>query len=636
MNLGHLLTIIAQCAFILAPPAPSSPWNQQIVPPAYSWNQQTVEDLMSSISNSMDTPSSGPINTVKLSNNDEALQVEEVKIPNKSEDDEGVQESLKEENKDEKKPSNPFDFTDILNDDKNIRFLQGFGLDVEGLRELSKLHDVDDIQKALDDGDFIWKVNGFVYDFLRQYVDSYQKIKKAPKKFDDVQGNEDYVQMLQEHGITEDILANMSKITKEEKFSDVLNNDEYAAFLQSRGVNVEMLRNTFQVWGNFDLSTMKNKFSKVAQIQKYEVLKNLGFDDPDDFVKADDKSKAFEKVIYKYPTKFGIKLPEDQCKSDDNEEGDCMTGAECVQAGGQASGSCHKGYDYSPFPRVCCVHKQSCETKTKRSVSYFTSENLDKGSCSMEIYLAPTTCQVRLDFIQLMMGRMVGGQCPPTDSLQIRTNIKNSFIPVSSMCGNINSDKNNLKPPHLYLHVGMDDPNTQRIIYLNTDITSARNMWNIKVSQIQCDGAQLQAPSGCAQYYNTEVGTIASLNYLDGTYSTNTDLTVCIKPQPACAIQYNMSPFMLDDKMAATGNINYGLMCSDYIAFAGEKIGLCGYSGGTQVTLPADGVQGFTFRSNEESGRNEVGFVIQYRFLRKCNYPDFKFFTYPETKYKKK
>jgi len=585
----HLLAIVTQCTFILAPPTPAKNPFDELMSPAPSF-----------------TP-------VKLWNNDDPVQIKEV-----------VKENPKVEKTQTKKASNPFDFSKILNDDKYRRFLQGFGLDVAELKELSKLHDVDEIKEALDDDEFTWKISGNVLDFLHNYVDSVQKMEKMPKKFNDVMENTYYVEMLKEHGITEDILANMSKITKEKKFSDVLNDDQYADFLRKSGVNVEMLRNQFQVWGNIDLSSMKNKFSNIASNQKNEIFKNFGIDDPKD-------SNALKKAIYKYPTKYGLKLPADGCKNNDNEEGDCMTGSECQDIGGQVSGSCHKGYDYSPFPRICCLHKKSCGGITKKTVSYFTSDNLDKGSCSMEIWLAPNTCQVRLDFIQLRMGKMLNGQCPPTDSLQIRTNIKNSYIPVNSMCGNINSDRKiDDETPHLYLHVGVDNPNTPRIIALSSEITSARNMWKVKVSQIQCNGAQLQAPSGCAQYYTQEFGSIASLNYFDGSYPINADLTVCIKPKPACAIQYNLSPFMLDDERAATGRINYGLMCSDYIAFAGEKIGLCGYSGATQVTLPADGVQGFTFRSDGKSGRNEVGFVIQYRFRRSCN--GLNFFNYPVPK----
>ena len=68
----------------------------------------------------------------------------------------------------------------------------------------------------------------------------------------------------------------------------------------------------------------------------------------------------------------------------------------------------------------------------------------------------------------------------------------------------------------MYLHVGVDNPNTPRIIALSSEITSARNMWKVKVSQIQCNGAQLQAPSGCAQvgfFFNYSFLKSISLKY---------------------------------------------------------------------------------------------------------------------------
>ena len=101
--------------------------------------------------------------------------------------------------------------------------------------------------------------------------------------------------------------------------------------------------------------------------------------------------------------------------------------------------------DYSPYPRVCCVHKSSCVGQTSKDVSYFTSPPAGASSaqaqCNMEISLLPGVCQVRLDFIDFRMGRMMAGTCPQTDSLRISTNVKNSQIPFSTLCGTINTDK---------------------------------------------------------------------------------------------------------------------------------------------------------------------------------------------------
>ena len=56
-------------------------------------------------------------------------------------------------------------------------------------------------------------------------------------------------------------------------------------------------------------------------------------------------------------------------------------------------------------------------------------------------------------------------------------------------------------------------------------------------------------------------------------------------------------------------------MCSDYLAFAGEKTSLCGASGGLKMTLPVTrgGGQGFTFRSDQRHQAGDAGFRVEYR-----------------------
>ena len=116
------------------------------------------------------------------------------------------------------------------------------------------------------------------------------------------------------------------------------------------------------------------------------------------------------------------------------------------------------------------------------------------------------------------------------------------------------------------------------------------------------------------QYYNKLTGSIPSFNLADRSYQTGLDLTTCIRPDPrACGLQYKVTPLSLDS--GAGAGLRYGLMCSDYLAFAGEKTSLCGASTGLKMTLPVTrgGGQGFTFRSDQRYQTSDAGFRVEYR-----------------------
>lgn len=104
------------------------------------------------------------------------------------------------------------------------------------------------------------------------------------------------------------------------------------------------------------------------------------------------------------------------------------------------------GFDYAPYPRVCCVHKAQCGGVASQEVTYFSSPDypapssalsLQDGSCPLEIVLKKETCQVRLDLLDFRVGVLSGGQCIQGDSLQIRTNVNDSHIPLNILCGNL-------------------------------------------------------------------------------------------------------------------------------------------------------------------------------------------------------
>jgi len=338
------------------------------------------------------------------------------------------------------------------------------------------------------------------------------------------------------------------------------------------------------------------------------------------------------KFMQNRPDIVGAAMPADECFTEDDEEGECLTVAECSAAGGTSVGQCHQGMDYAPYPRTCCVYSYECDASTNKDVFYYKSPNYpkppkSKAKCSLEVEVKPGVCQLRLDFIHFKMGKMSSsGQCPEGDSLKVETSVRNSQLPVKQLCGTLTSHQTS--DPHLYLHIGEDDSNKTRTVTLDSSITNFRNTWNIQVTQITCNGAPLQAPSGCAQYYMDRKGSISSLNFPDGQYLPNLDLTTCIRPdETACGIRFNLTTLYVGGNTASSGKLMYGLTCSDYLAFLGEITGICGYATNLDVTLPLFGYQGFTFRSDAETKKYEAGFMMNYKYIHSCS--EEKFYKYP-------
>jgi len=260
--------------------------------------------------------------------------------------------------------------------------------------------------------------------------------------------------------------------------------------------------------------------------------------------------------------------------------------------------------------------------------------------------LKPDVCQVRLDFLDFELDGMINGICSSSNQMVISSTVKHAYIPTDTLCGklsaNISSDPlDNLRTdhPHLYLHVEdlpydmdrkitkMPNPATPSIS-LGIKITNHPSKWNIRVTQIQCDGAPLQAPSGCSQYYNDLSGTLASLNYYDKEYKTNMDMTACIRTdQKACAIAYTIDDMNIGDARGHN-RIGYGLTCGDYISFQGEKTCMCGSAVSREVVLPIRGAQGVHMHSDYISSKSETGFKMKYRYIRDC--AGLEYYKYPQ------
>jgi len=340
-----------------------------------------------------------------------------------------------------------------------------------------------------------------------------------------------------------------------------------------------------------------------------------------------------------------VPTPKEDCVSEEGELGTCMSALECGASNGEMSGPCHQGLDNSLYHRVCCTYPAGCGFRTNQDVTYFRSPGYpnatsDHKDCVLKVDLQPGVCQVRLDFLDFKLGGMQSGTCDPDNQMILSSTVPHAFLPAKSVCGTLSPrtlvDPTNTDMPNLYLHLddmtetkpGLARPNTPgRSVTLRVKVTDSSSRWNVRATQVTCDGSSLQAPPGCAHYYLEREGRLTSLNFAGGSYGRNLSLTSCLKPDyKACAIRYDME-YMGVGK--TRGNrLSYGLACGDYITFTGERTGLCGTVQGRQMVLPNTGLQGLTLDTDDTyKGKEEVGYDIKYRFLHDCS--ALQFFQYP-------
>jgi len=339
----------------------------------------------------------------------------------------------------------------------------------------------------------------------------------------------------------------------------------------------------------------------------------------------------------------------DDCHSEEGLLGECLNAYECGINDGFPSGMCHQGLignSLTAATKVCCTFPAHCGFETNKRVSYFKSPSYPQlvskvSDCPYTIDLLPGVCQVRIDFLEFKMKPIYHGQCDENNLMEIRAGTSKAFIPMSKLCGTISTgsdDPLRTDGPHLYVHFETDTspenipqiPNKQKlqdsleIKFLVKDYPSA---WNIRVTQIMCDGANLQAPSGCGQFYNSNSGKISSLNFPDGEYMKDANLDVCIARDPiACAIKYDINSMSVG--ITKGGAIGYGLVCDDYLKFNGEKTSMCGVGNGREIVLPVRGSVGFSFRSDSINMPGaDVGYQVDYQYEHYCE--DLEFYKYP-------
>jgi len=210
---------------------------------------------------------------------------------------------------------------------------------------------------------------------------------------------------------------------------------------------------------------------------------------------------------------------------------------------------------------VCCKKKVYCGGGTSAFITYFNNpswpaaDNQDR-SCNIKILVRPGVCQIRFDFLTFELpGPKKGGVCQtqnrmaflaPSRPLGILGGRSNQGI-----CG-LNTDQ------HLYIPASYGEQ-VQVLTTLSgtaavplgqasLSVASATEYrWNIKITQIPCEGmsmkkmkkglaripsyfSDLEAPSGCLQYFRDSFGTLTSFNF-DGysTFAPDQDYAICIR-----------------------------------------------------------------------------------------------------------
>ena len=216
-----------------------------------------------------------------------------------------------------------------------------------------------------------------------------------------------------------------------------------------------------------------------------------------------------------------------QCFSTDGSTGLCMDTEEeaetdyskCSLNGGRilshlTAGGC----------KACCVFDAVCGEDHHQPVlnlqspgypQHYTAHTIK--SCPIIIRPAPDVCQVKIDFLDFDVGRLgPEGQCSFDNALQVSVHQRKQGVPkFKNFCGTLSGherpDPRRVDTPHHYFHIPDQEPATffggskfegrppQVSLTLNTNNTVSK--WNIRVSQIKCNGSELEAPQGCDQYY---------------------------------------------------------------------------------------------------------------------------------------
>jgi hypothetical protein len=356
--------------------------------------------------------------------------------------------------------------------------------------------------------------------------------------------------------------------------------------------------------------------------------------------------KFYQPTVENPPKAFSlfsvVQFPNIECTSasTDYPMGTCYAATECTEKGGAASGTCAAGFG------VCCVFKSStCGAIISNNMTYISNPNYpvayaptSANTCAWTVNkVNMDVCQLRLDFetmVQSVSTSNIGccgsGCIINSDSFTaVGENSKLKGAPV--ICG-----KNT--GYHMYVDLGTAETSTASLtFYSDPSVSIATRLWNVKVSQIECD-ADWRAPQGCTQYFMGIQNTLYSYNHLGALAIADQDMTYCVRREMGyCGLRWKESsattpdPFGLDtttDHAAAETQtcVNAWISIPGGITFASNIGGSstyfrhCGIVYGEEAstvssesnTTPSFALNYFTKPGTTAMKATDTGFAMKY------------------------
>lgn len=178
----------------------------------------------------------------------------------------------------------------------------------------------------------------------------------------------------------------------------------------------------------------------------------------------------------------------------------------------------------SSLTNLLSTVKGGCSSVTQQNVTYFESpnyplaSNLNFGTCSLTLLLAPYVRQVLIEFQFFELLPPTDGNCID-DKFFVVGQARNFKVPI--LCG-IGSGQHSKRLrfyeskfrayrfPLSLVYVEVDDVNRRLQLILATT-QSAERAFSLKITQIR----DYLAPQGCLQFHTQPEGIISTFNYED-------------------------------------------------------------------------------------------------------------------------
>ncbi|XP_024878706.1 uncharacterized protein LOC112459044 isoform X2 [Temnothorax curvispinosus] len=270
-----------------------------------------------------------------------------------------------------------------------------------------------------------------------------------------------------------------------------------------------------------------------------------------------------------FPLFSVVRFANSECLSSiDQLNGTCFTRRECINYGGNPSGSCANGLG------TCCVFQKSCGSTTNMNNTYFVSPRYPityRGGerCTITVQRCNSNiCQLRLDFLEATWAQPnATGFCDLDVFL-----VSGGSSTVPRICGE-NTNQ------HVYVDFNGATPITISVD-TNADYAFDRR-WNIRIQQIACDSV-CRAPNGCLQYYKTVSGTVMSFNFgttenvrapqIGTRQMVNHRYGVCVRMALGyCSIEWSQADIFSFSVSGDTGTIGSDIIGTDLVAESGDS-----------------------------------------------------------------